>query len=102
LACRVPDLEGDVAYGSGLGIGDGDVFGEEIGADGGFVLAGEFFGVVSVHEGSFSDSRVTQDNDFQHMLLRRCWSCPRGGPSRIGIGSIVAISAAAIIIVASV
>ena len=58
MACRVPDLEGDVAYGAGLGIGDGDVFGEEIGADGGFVLAGEFFGVVSVHEGSLSDSFV--------------------------------------------
>ena len=71
MACRVPDLEGDVAYGAGLGIGDGDVFGEEIGADGGFVLAGEFFGVVSVHEGSFSDSFCCSFGCFNCLLILR-------------------------------
>jgi len=58
LTGRVPYLEGDVADGAGLGVGDGDVFGEEVGSDCGFVLAGEFVGVVAVHEGCFTDTYI--------------------------------------------
>lgn len=43
-------------------IGDGDVFGEEVGADGGLVLTCEFLGVISIHQRGFANSIVLIKN----------------------------------------
>ena len=41
------------------------MFGEEVGTDGGLVLACEFLGVISVHEGCFPNS----ENIYSGMVI---------------------------------
>ena len=47
-----------MSCGSGHRVGDRDVFGKEVRTNGGFVLAGEFIGVIAVHKGRFSNTDI--------------------------------------------